>query len=155
VAAEAAVAATVARPSKAQGEVADAGDIAARTIEARDQAKPDGVGALGKDNGNARGSRLGGKRRSDPAGGRDQRRRKANQIGHQSRQPAVVAFGPAIFDFGGLAIDIAGIAQPALKRCHVGPERLGRAVIEKPDQPASPAAAHAPQPARPPRRRPA
>ena len=80
------------------GEIVDAGRVAARTGEARDETERDGVLVHGEDNGDRVGGRLGRqcRRCSD---GRDHHGDVAvNQIGGQRRQSIIVVLCPAILD---------------------------------------------------------
>ena len=77
----------------------------------------------------------------------------ADQLGRQRRQPIVLTFRPAIFDRDILALDITGFAQTLAERGNEVARLRPRTRREKPDRPASPAAARAPRAATPPRRR--
>jgi hypothetical protein len=77
-------------------EKIDAGDVAARPIEAGYEAVTDRITPAGKDNRNGRGRGFGGKCRIEISD--DQGHGPAQQIGHQRRQSIKVIVGPAIFD---------------------------------------------------------
>src|SRR5262249_57942486 len=81
--------------SERQTEAMDARGIAARPIETRDEAEPDGIVADGKRDRNRAGGRFGGERRRGALRRCDQRHLTLHQIGSE-RGKAVVAFlGPA------------------------------------------------------------
>jgi hypothetical protein len=87
---------------------ADTGDIASRTVIARDQTEPDWVRADGENDWN---SRCGSLRRTGGcyvAGGSDYGDLTSNQLRRQGRQSIVVAFGPTILDVEVLTVDVAG-----------------------------------------------
>ena len=95
---------------------ADAGDIAARAVEARDEADPHRIGADCEDDRRIA-CDLGCVRRGYAA--RDNHGYPAaNHLGHQSRQPIIVIFGPAVVDGNALALDEAHFSQALPERCH-------------------------------------
>ena len=96
-------------------EEAHAGDIAARPVEAGDEANSDRVGADREHDRNRRGGGFRGKRRS-VARCDDHCHLAADQIGRQRWQPIVLILRPAVFDRDVLTFDIAGLLQ-ALTEC--------------------------------------
>jgi hypothetical protein len=96
-------------PRDRRSEEARAGDIAARPVEASDEAQFDRVAATIEKDGNGGGCRLGDQRRTGIR--YDHGDLTANQIGRQSRQSIELALGPAIFDRDVAAFDVVGILQ--------------------------------------------
>ena len=90
-------------PSSA-GEKAHAGDVAARPVEAGDEAAADRVAADREDDRNRCGCGLGRQRRSVPLRD-DHGHLPANQFGRQRRQPIELTLRPAVFDRDVLALD--------------------------------------------------
>ena len=103
------------RPQHA-AEKADARDVAARPVEAGDEAVPDRVAAGREDNRYRRGCGLGRERRIVVAD--DHGHRPADQISRQSRQPIRLIFRLAEFDRDVLALDEAGFLQALAERGH-------------------------------------
>ena len=89
-------------------------DVAARPVQAGDEAKLDRVGAQFEDDRNSRGRRLCRERRRS-AGRGNHGHLTMNQIGHHRRQPITLILRPAVFDRDVLALDVAGFAQPLAK----------------------------------------
>ena len=113
-----------------RGQSGDAGDVAARPVEAGDEAELDRIAAGLEHDRNRRGRRLGREAGSGAAGGGDHGNRPADQFGGQRRQPIVLALRPAVFDRDVLALGIAGFAQ-AFAECrqigrHAGGAPLSR-----------------------------
>ena len=90
---------------KLRGDEGDTRDVAARPVEAGDEAELDRIGAEREDDGYRRGRRLGRERRPGAAAGNNHRYLAANQIGRQRRQPIRFVVGPAVFDRDVLALD--------------------------------------------------
>ncbi|HEY2247729.1 MAG TPA: hypothetical protein VGH70_09820 [Bradyrhizobium sp.] len=90
-------------------ELSDAGDIAAGVIEVCYKSDLHGIAGGGEHHGNGVGSLFRGDigRRI----GDDHRDLVVDEIGGQRRQPAVIAFGPAVFDGDVLAVDKAAFLQ--------------------------------------------
>jgi len=95
-----------------QAKVTEPGGVAARPVEAGDQADLHGVGANAEDNGNRRCRRLGRERRGGAARCHDDSHALANQLGRQRRQAIILALRPAIFDRDILTFDVTGFTQP-------------------------------------------
>ena len=91
-------------------------DVAARPVEAGDEAVPDRVAPGREDDRHRRGCGLGRERRNGVPD--DHGHRPANQIGHQSRQPIKLIFRRAIFDRDVLALDEACFLQALAERGH-------------------------------------
>jgi hypothetical protein len=87
---------------------ADAGDIAAGPVEARNQAVSDRIGGADKYDGSC--SRCGLRRfcRIGAAGGEEDVDLSSEQIGHQLWQTLVMTFSEAVFDRDVLVFDVAG-----------------------------------------------
>jgi hypothetical protein len=94
----------------------DAGHIAARSIEARDESGFDRIDAAVEHNGNRSGRRLGRLGRGISAKGGNHRDLTANEIRGELRQPLVLVVGPAIFDHRIAAFDHACFVQALPKR---------------------------------------
>jgi hypothetical protein len=89
-------------------------EVAARTVEAGDEADLDRVGADPKNDRDRLGRRLGGQ--CSWRGARnDDGRLTAHQIGGQGEQSIVAAFRPSVLDRHVAALDIAGFSQAAVK----------------------------------------
>jgi hypothetical protein len=87
-------------------------EVAARTVEAGDEADLDRVGADPKNDRDCLSRRLGGQ--CCWCGVRnDDGNLTANQIGGQGGQSIVAAFRPTVFDHHVPALDIAGLGQAA------------------------------------------
>jgi hypothetical protein len=95
---------------KLHANVADPGEIAARPVEAGNEAQFYRVGASNEDNGNRRGRRLGCERRGGAGWRDDDCHSTADQIGGQFRQSIVVILRPSVFDSHVLAVVVAGFA---------------------------------------------
>ena len=131
------------QPLRAQhaGEKAHARDVAARPVEAGDQALLDRVAPAREDDRHRRGCGLGRERRNGVPD--DHGHRPANQIGHQSRQPIGLILRRAEFDRDVLALDEACFLQALAERGHEVRERRRATCCGETRPPASPAAAHA------------
>ena len=93
-------------------EVIDPGCVAARPIEAGNQADFHRVSANDEDDGNRRRRRLGRERRGGAARRHDDSHAPADQLGRQRRQAIILALGPAIFDRYVLTLDVTDFTQP-------------------------------------------
>ena len=133
------------------GEHGDAGDVAARSVEAGDEARLHRIAGGHHNDGNCGGPGFG-------CGGWNVAERsnhpnaQADKIGHQHRQPIMLIVRPAILDCDVLALDETSLVQALAERSNKGAEPACRREGTRP--PASPAAARAPPAATsPPRRR--
>jgi hypothetical protein len=93
----------------------NAGDIAARSVQAHDNAGPHRVGATQKYNRNAGSRRLHGRNSAGTEAGRDYSRPSPDEIGGKGRQPIVLVFSPAIFDNYVLPLGESNFAQAFLE----------------------------------------
>src|SRR5262249_202821 len=114
-------------------EKIDPRQIAARPIEAGDEAQPDRVFAGAKDDRDRRRCRLGCERRGGTSGRNDYGYLAGNQLGRQLRQPVELTLSPAIFDRHVLALDIAGVLEALAECAHTVRKRIGRCTAEEPD----------------------
>ena len=112
--------------------VAPARDVAARPIEAGDEAVPDRVAPGCKDDRHRRGCGLGHQCRRS-AEGRDHGHLTMNQFGREHRQSIVLALRPAVFDRDVLTFDEACLLQALAERGHEVRRVGGRSAAEKPD----------------------
>src|SRR5262249_53161410 len=95
-------------------EKAHPGDVAARPVEARDEAVPHRIGSRREDDRHRGGCGLSRKRRIVVAD--DRRYPTADQIGGQIRQPIKVIFRRVVFDRDVPTIDVAGFLQALAER---------------------------------------
>ncbi len=110
-----------------------AGQVAARPVEAGDEAGLHDIDARAEDDGNRRGRRLG-RRCRGPAARRNHAHAATNQIRRQSRQSVVLAVGPAVFDRHVDALDISRLLEPLMVGAQdVLAESVGRVAAEPPD----------------------
>ena len=91
-------------------------DIAARPVEAGDEAELHRIAGGREDDWNRRGCRLGGQRRDGAAARVNDRHLAANQIGRQRRQAIILTLRPAVFDADIAVLDIAGVVQALAER---------------------------------------
>jgi hypothetical protein len=112
---------------------ADAGDVAARPIEAGNKTKLDRVSANAKNDRNRRGRCFGRKWHCRAARRGDDGHPAADQIGRQFRQPIDFIVRQAVFDRHVLALNIANFAQALTERSHHGRVPLRRCAIEEPN----------------------
>ena len=114
------------------GEEADAGDVAARPIEARHQAEPQRVAAVGKHHRDGGARRLGGERGLHAAGSDENRHVAADQLRDQSRQTIISALAEAVLDDDVATLDETGLSQPPAEafQCRI----VCRRSAEKSDQ---------------------
>jgi hypothetical protein len=108
-----------------------AGNIAARSVEAGNEANFHRVLGGREDDRNRRGCPLGGERRRCAKRG-DHGDLTTHQIGCLLRQPIIVALRPAVFDRHILAFDVTGLLQTLAERGDVGRIPVGRCAIEPP-----------------------
>ena len=94
-----------------RGEEAYPRDVAARPVEAGNQAEFDRVAAMPEYDGNGCGGGLRRQRGLDAAGRGDDRHLPAHQIGGERRQPIVLSVCEARFDCDIAAFHIAGFAR--------------------------------------------
>jgi len=121
----------VLRPQRS-ADKGHAGQVAARLVEAGDEAGRDRVFGGREDDGDRRGRRL--DRACCDTGGRDDHGHPpANQLGRQSGQAIVVILRPAVFDRQVLALDKAEILHALEERGHIGCNRFGRCSADEPD----------------------
>jgi hypothetical protein len=113
-------------------QVAQAGRIAARPGDARDQTKLDGVFADAEDDRDHRGRSLCGERRRG-AEGSDHGHIAPQQFTDHRRQPIVLTLRPAIFDCHVPTLDISGFAQTLAERGDEVGDRVGRCAAEESD----------------------
>ena len=73
------------------------------------------------------------RRETTCAGRGDHGHLTADQVGHQRRQPIVLALQPVVLDRHVLALDVTGFAEAFAERGHIARVAFGRAVAEKPD----------------------
>jgi hypothetical protein len=90
--------------------VGDAGGVAARPVEVRDDTKFDRVTSHAKNDWNRAGQSFGGKCRNPPGRG-DDGHPAANEIGCQFRQSAEIVLRPPEFDRQVAALDVTHFAQ--------------------------------------------
>ena len=114
-------------------EKIDACRVPARPGEAGDKAKPDGIVADDKNDGDRSGYRLGRERRSGASGRGDHRDLPTNQFGRQSGQPIHLILSPAVFDRHVLALDIAGVLQALAECAQAVRDHVRRSGFEKSD----------------------
>ena len=130
----------------------DTRGVAARPVEACDQAGSDRIGSDDEYDRRRRGCGFGCLRR--PRATRyDRGHLPADEIGRQSRQPIWLIFRPAILEGDVPALDKSGVVEALPERIDEIFEAGSRRAPEKCRPPASPAAAHAPRAATPPPRR--
>src|SRR6516162_5234556 len=115
------------------GEKIDPRQIAARPIEAGDEAQPDRVFADAEGDRDRRRCRLGCECRSGTSGRNDYCYLPVNQFGCQLRQPLELTLSPAIFDRHVLALDIAGVLEALAECAHTVRKRVRRCTAEEPD----------------------
>src|SRR6516164_1126825 len=118
---------------QSHGEVTHAGDVAARTIEARHQTELDRVGANVKHDWDRRGCGLGRNRRGAGARCDDHAHAAGDEVGGQRRQSLIVAIGPAEFEDDVLALDKACLSKALAEGRHSVSALSGRAGVEETD----------------------
>src|SRR5262249_33629297 len=89
-----------------------AGDIAARSVEARDDTKRHWIAADYEDNGDTRSRCFGGPDRRSASSRDDYRYSSADEVSRQCGQPIVLTVCVAVFERYIPAFSIAGFAQP-------------------------------------------
>ena len=119
---------------RADSEGAHTGHIAARSVEARDQAKLDRVGAHHENDWYRWGRRFGGQRGRRAVGRHDHSHPMLNQVGGHDRQSIVAALRPTIFDRDVLALDVASFGQALVKSSNQLAPGVRRRGIKKSDQ---------------------
>ena len=111
---------------------ADAGEVAARSVETGDKAGGDGIGTRDEYNRNGCGRRLGSEH-GRKAKGRNRGHVALNQVGGEPWQPIVLPFGIAVFYRDVLTLDIAHGGEPVAERCEIGGEFVSRSTVEEAD----------------------
>jgi hypothetical protein len=104
-------------PRHLRHEEARASDVAARPVEAGDEAQFDWIAATEENDGNGGGCGLGYQRRTGITG--DNGDLTANEVGRHGPQSIVLAFAPAIFDRNVPAFNVADLLQ-AVAECGDG-----------------------------------
>jgi hypothetical protein len=107
-----------------RGEEINAGQVAARPGEARDQTKPDWVFGDHEDDGDRR-RRLGRGLRCGTAACGDHGDPPANDLRRQRGQPIELVLGPAVFNCHVLALDITGFFEALAK----SPQKIRNRVV--------------------------
>jgi len=100
------------------GEHAHARDVATRPRETGDEAQPDRVGADDERDWNGGRRPFGRLGCRGAAARRNQLDLAADKFGGHSRQPVIVAVGPAVLDGHVLPLDISRFAQSLVERGH-------------------------------------
>jgi hypothetical protein len=101
---------------KFQRDEADTGDVAARPVEAGDEAELNRVASAYEDDRHRRGCGLGREGRRGIAD--DQGYLPAKKVRHQKRQPVSSTLGRAVLDGDVLALDIASLLHALMERSH-------------------------------------
>ena len=102
-----------------------AGHVAARPVEAGDQARPDRVSAAIEDDRDRRGRRFGRQSGAEAAGRGNHGHLAADQFGRQRRQSIALPVRPTVLDRDILALDIAGFASSPCRNAAIrAAERL-------------------------------
>jgi len=115
-----------------RSQVGHAGDIAARSAQAFDEAEPDRIAAYFEDDRNGRGRRLCCERRRSSGRG-NHCHLTINEVGCHFRQPISSTLGPTVIDRNVLTIDIAGFLQALTECSRHGPVSVSRGDIEECD----------------------
>ena len=90
--------------------------VAARPVQARDQANFHRIATARKDDRDGRGRRFRRESGSPTANCNNDRDPLGNQLTRERRQPVVATVGPTKFDRNVLALDIAGFRQAPVER---------------------------------------
>jgi len=130
----------------------DAGDISARFAETADEANPDRVGSLQKNDWDRLGRGFGRKRTLCALQGNDHGYLTANQFGGQRRQLIVFTMCPPVFDRYVPFLDVTSFTQASTEIGEILTRQFGRCKVKKTRSPASLAAGRAPRSATPPHR---
>src|SRR5262249_29368999 len=109
------------------GELIDASDVAAGTVEAGDEADLDGITANGGDDRNCRGRLLCGEHPGGTSAYDDRGHLTADQIGRESRKSIELTLSIAVFHGHVHAFDKARLLQALTERCDLLAQRRGRA----------------------------
>ena len=117
----------------ADSKRAHTGHIAARSGEARYEAKLDRVGAHHENDWDRWGRCFGSYRRRRALGRHDHSHPTLNQIGRHDREPVVFALPPTIFDRHVPALDVASFGQALVKSSNQLAPGVQRRGIEKSD----------------------
>jgi hypothetical protein len=108
----------------------DPGGVAARPVEAGNEANFHRVSANDEDDGNRRRRCFGCKRSRGADRCDDDSHPPANQVRREIRQALVVTFAPAIFDGDILTFDVTGFAQTLAERGHEISKRRSRCAMQ-------------------------
>src|SRR5262249_2294251 len=114
-------------------EKSDAGEVAARPGEARDQTAPGRIVPDRKDDGDCRGRRLGRECTQRASACDDHGDVAADQFARQRRQPVQFVVSPAVFDREVLALDIAGVLEALAESAQPPRIALRRLGVYEPD----------------------
>src|SRR5262249_36890508 len=106
--------------------------IAARSVEAGDQAGLDRLDPSAEDDGNRGGRRLG-RERGRTITGDENGDQAANQVRRLRRQAIVLTIYPTVFNRDVLALNIAGFGQRLAEACQDLPALRERRTAEEPD----------------------
>jgi hypothetical protein len=109
---------------------AEAGDVAARPVEAGDETRLDRVPGHAEDHRDRRGCGFGSKCRCCAAHCRDNGHSASDKICHQLRQPIESVFGKSVFDCHVAAFGKAGLAQSLAECRRANSGRVLRAAVE-------------------------
>jgi hypothetical protein len=111
----------------------NAGEISARSVKTFDEADPDRIGALHKNDRDRLGRRFGCKRTICALQYNDHGHLTANQFAGQHRQPIVSTLRPPVFDRHVLVLDVTGVTQTSAKSGEIFAVRFERCEMKKPD----------------------
>jgi hypothetical protein len=111
----------------------DAGRITARSGNAGDQTKLDGVFADREDDRYCCGRSFGRKRGRIAPERNDYRHATAGQVGHERWQAIVLALQPMVLDRRVLALDVAGFVEPFLERSDLAHRGVRRPAADEAD----------------------
>jgi hypothetical protein len=99
-----------------RSEQADAGDVAARPAQARNESCRDGIGRAHEHDRRRLRCRLRRPRRIGAAGGKKDIHFLIKQVGHERRQPLIVAFRPARLDHEIVVFGVTGLLETGEER---------------------------------------
>jgi hypothetical protein len=120
------------RPERIEQE-ARSRRVAARPVEARNEANLDRVGTRCENDRDGRGRGLSGDRRRGAAGRCDHGHLAADEIGCERWQSVASTLGPAVFDRDIPAFDIAGFVETLAECGHVAGDLSRELAIEETD----------------------
>src|SRR5262249_12630269 len=107
--------------------------VAARSIQARNETKLDRIISCQEHDRNGFGHLLGGKGRRNATGCGNNRERMGDEIGGKRRQAIVMTFRPTIFDGYVSSFDIAWLIEPLTECGHLVRSAVGRCAVEEAD----------------------